>query len=449
MPRKREQFGVPPDQLLPDSETYRKVERWKPSADLEGEIQALMLKHMKENFRQQSREFPQSKPLGKSKDRERSQRQALNFPRAESDSDDTFRSDGRGEKLTESVNTTARLRDCSSEPAVLINEDEATAVLQPVTRSILSQLDGLLMGLHKSRQGHRHNESRSLSHRRRQSSVSGAGTKRARSRVGKQHIERRLTIKSDPSESGSDSTVEPPQEEERQGFRKGETYKRQRPLNPRDWSEVLGVASLCRWDPEVVSRAARRCESLFGESMTFLDANPPSVNDASDGARADGIEGDPLKVFSAAYLVKGAAVRYYYCPEPDCARQGAHYDKIWRWREHLKRKHTFDNEQIKALEARVESVNLHVGPTTSERSRTPDPAAQQYDCPFLDCAHHGAPFEKAWRWREHLKRVHKYDTDEVKALEASIQADVHQAVNVQGRGSDIGKRKRKGSTTQH
>ncbi|KAL8635232.1 MAG: hypothetical protein Q9228_007255, partial [Teloschistes exilis] len=40
-------------------------------------------------------------------------------------------------------------------------------------------------------------------------------------------------------------------------------------LGLRDWSDVLGVASMCGWDPAVVSRAAARCSDLFAEGMTF------------------------------------------------------------------------------------------------------------------------------------------------------------------------------------
>ncbi|TKA34630.1 hypothetical protein B0A54_13774 [Friedmanniomyces endolithicus] len=51
VPRRGEVFGVSPRDVDEDG-TYRKSEHWRPSADLEAEIQALMLKKAKERFRQ-------------------------------------------------------------------------------------------------------------------------------------------------------------------------------------------------------------------------------------------------------------------------------------------------------------------------------------------------------------------------------------------------------------
>ncbi|KAF2834309.1 hypothetical protein M501DRAFT_1020894 [Patellaria atrata CBS 101060] len=40
-------------------------------------------------------------------------------------------------------------------------------------------------------------------------------------------------------------------------------------LNPRDWSEVVGMAAMRGWNAKVVQRAAKRCCLLFGERMSF------------------------------------------------------------------------------------------------------------------------------------------------------------------------------------
>jgi hypothetical protein len=49
--------------------------------------------------------------------------------------------------------------------------------------------------------------------------------------------------------------------------------KKQAQLGPRDWSDVLGIASMVGWDPDVVSRAAAKCSKLFGEGMQFRTLN--------------------------------------------------------------------------------------------------------------------------------------------------------------------------------
>lgn len=40
-------------------------------------------------------------------------------------------------------------------------------------------------------------------------------------------------------------------------------------LGLRDWSDVLGMAALKGWDPNVVKRAGKRCAELFDEEMGF------------------------------------------------------------------------------------------------------------------------------------------------------------------------------------
>ncbi|KAK0113430.1 hypothetical protein ONS95_013688 [Cadophora gregata] len=44
---------------------------------------------------------------------------------------------------------------------------------------------------------------------------------------------------------------------------------RRRRLDLRDWSEVVGVAALVGFEPDVLERAARRCANLFGEGMVM------------------------------------------------------------------------------------------------------------------------------------------------------------------------------------
>ncbi|KAH0558388.1 hypothetical protein GP486_004952, partial [Trichoglossum hirsutum] len=46
-------------------------------------------------------------------------------------------------------------------------------------------------------------------------------------------------------------------------------FKKQRQLGLRDWSDILGVASMVGWEPEAISRAAARCSTLFGEGINF------------------------------------------------------------------------------------------------------------------------------------------------------------------------------------
>ena len=137
----------------------------------------------------------------------------------------------------------------------MMDEDKAKRILQPAIRRILSQLDDLLLGLHKARPsqtGSLPNKKRKLSDNS-EDSFTGATT----------------DLSTEETEGFGSGTV---------GNRKKRGYKQVR-CTDRDWSEVLGTAALIGWDADVVKTAARRCSELFGESMTFQTMVEESVQD--------------------------------------------------------------------------------------------------------------------------------------------------------------------------
>lgn len=47
-----------------------------------------------------------------------------------------------------------------------------------------------------------------------------------------------------------------------------------------------------------------------------------------------------------------------------------------------------------------------------------------YGCPFETCGRHKQPWplKKTWRWREHMKRSHKYSKGGIEKLEAELKS---------------------------
>ena len=289
VPRSGERFGVPVFDEDADVETYRIKRDWRLSDDLEGEIQAIMLRKAKE-----------------------------------------------------------RLRDDPHDLTVLLEDEEATKVLQPSVSRVVSQLDNLLIGLHKNRRGHMRNSSSSRPKRRRLGSTVPAkrtnSTRRFKSRI---KIQSSGFESSDTEADASDYASDQDTRSEKQG---NDKPKRQRPLNPRDWSEVLGIASLVGWDAAVVDRAARRCASLFGEGMEFRTiSKSDSDKKANGGAPSAQAPGESRHL---DFIVDDEpAASPYNCPVEDCNRHEQPYPLAWRWREHLKRKHNYSKERVKQLEA--------------------------------------------------------------------------------------------------
>lgn len=437
VPRKGEVFGRPV--LGEDDGTYRREEHWRPSGDLEEEVLAVMLRRAKEQFRERqwkgiSSEAKPNDGVARPSGEEKGGSEAS---APDADTDDSMRD---GETDTESGESDSTFDDPiishSFEPDIIADDEEAALILQPTFRHILSELDRLLMGLHTSRQGHvNRTNDRSTS---RSKSKTQSGRSRSRSKVngasskGNKRSKRAVKAAEDDSDDGNseDESVAPlkagkkaasprrrsretgPDLSEEEGEQdpalaskrkilkrhadrarrhSDDEYveddasahdttpnedndankvksqaatldntreqpkiertnpKRQRPLNPRDWSEVLGIASLVGWNPAVVDRAARRCTSLLGERMDF------------QAVSGSGTQTDTVDERETIFVKDEPERDWFCCPVSTCPRHDEPYEKTWRWREHLKRSHKFSNARITRLEASLGGQTGNLG----------------------------------------------------------------------------------------
>lgn len=277
VPRRNEHFRSSALDTGDDSSTYKMREPWRLSADLEDEVQVLMLKKAKTNLQKQRSNTHQK--LGHVR------------------------------------------RDSDAQFVMSADDDEAEKLLRPIVRHVLGKFDDLLEGLHQSRQGHtRDSYTTQSGHDRKRQKFKRRAAEAVTSSDEAQDTVRRSSVASRPH--------------------------RQR-LGARDWSEVLGIASLVGWSPDIIARARTRCASLFAENMDLSNAlgngsrygnstlHPPT------GVAKNGESQSPYP---------GRSTQWYSCPFEACARNNVPYEKAWRWREHLKRSHKYSNEQIAAIE---------------------------------------------------------------------------------------------------
>ena len=149
-------------------------------------------------------------------------------------------------------------------PVVLADDERANQILQPTVQHVLTKLDRLLMGLHHARSSYfAIDESASDS----QGYASGRSKSRRKAKKRKRstsNLEHGILLRNELS-SGSDENNEP----SKRKMSGSKSRPRKQRLGLRDWSDVLGVASMTGWDSEVVKRTAARCASLFGECITF------------------------------------------------------------------------------------------------------------------------------------------------------------------------------------
>ncbi|KAI4198065.1 MAG: hypothetical protein LQ350_005506 [Teloschistes chrysophthalmus] len=157
----------------------------------------------------------------------------------------------------------------------MADDQRAKEIMQPLINHLLGKLDALLIGLHHARSAYAtYNKTTESIHAltdedvprkyKRRRKVVRAGT----SNTSDQDPETSRGRSADaPSSSEPKSSVR--QRRYRKVRQRGISTHDKKGLGLRDWSDVLGVASMCGWDPAVVSRAAARCSDLFEEGMTF------------------------------------------------------------------------------------------------------------------------------------------------------------------------------------
>ncbi|KAK0921222.1 hypothetical protein LTR57_009079 [Friedmanniomyces endolithicus] len=346
VPRREEVFGLSPGDL-DEAGTYRKLQPWRPSAELEDEIHALMLKKAKERFRQRlwvdaDGDFTTGHVQIKREIKTRDDR---------SDS-------GLQEKKPSGLPPHA----AKYQPALLADDDEAAMITRPTVRHILSKLDDLIAGLHTSRIGQRRVRSTSKSRSR---SKTAKSRSKSRSRAPAESSTRgRTRIKAETgvtgsSERSSDADSDHDDNEATTPLdnkQRGNLQRSRHELGQRDWSDVLGIAALVGWDQAVIDRAARRCASLFGEGMAFRMMPETAADQPEDmiveyrpGMIPATIDSD-AETGSEEHESTTAGV--YVCPYQDCPRHNESYPKLWRWREHLRRGHNLGKQQIADIEER-------------------------------------------------------------------------------------------------
>lgn len=168
------------------------------------------------------------------------------------------------------------------QPVIMADDERALEILRPTIQHILTNLDRLLVGLHHARNfclaiNDDADESELESGDTRGSTSKSRGRKRKRkpsardtesSKISEQHSRSELNnAEESRSFSGTRSGSKRPGSYSRNSSRT--FHKRKLRLGLRDWSEVLGIASLTGWETTVVTRAAARCSVLFGEDISF------------------------------------------------------------------------------------------------------------------------------------------------------------------------------------
>lgn len=341
VPRKSEGFGK--DALADHTHegTLKMRRPWRPGTDLEEEIHALMLRRAKDRFRLRTWEADLPPALNDTiPKRLPSLSQMPSSPPTAMDSrQSSVANDGHSQISNDRTGDTST--QPFAKPAFIADDDDTSRLLKQNARHITSKLDDLLTGLHKSR---RHQAIRSI--------ASDEPSTRSKSNKRKR---RSTTVESPILAAEADS-----QDLDLQAKRK-KTKDRDfvghpsgpHAANPRDWSELIGMASLTGWNSAVIDRAAKRCAALFGERMIIR-----TMPESAAGRAADSIKEYRLEIIpdidesdeeeEEEEQEEVSSANGFNCPEQLCPQHHRFYEKRWQIRQHLKHTHKYSQEALDA-----------------------------------------------------------------------------------------------------
>lgn len=353
VPRSGERFGLPSEWWEHnDAETFRVREAWRPTGQMEEEVLALMMRKGKEDFIN-SRGMVSS-----------------DFEGDAGGEGDVQRAEDDGEGEEDDDESTVAIQDTgteSEEAAMLADDETAAEILQPMVNYIMSKLDDLLLGLHESIGPTRSYTRRTQSQQRSKSASASQSRSRKRSRAATLSFDNEETESESP-ETANLSTAAPRSQSRRPS---------QRNSNP--------------------PQSPRRKGSTTSHSQNRMDPAKPR-------RRRPRHPRDWSALLATASLVG-------WDPE---VLQRAH-----------RRCEDLFSERTDFLPVPSVPSELPLPAAGSEReppvgregmtAALPDRTAEKkwIYCPVADCKRVEVPFHEKFRWREHMRRVHKWDKETV------------------------------------
>ncbi|KAJ5108101.1 hypothetical protein N7456_004776 [Penicillium angulare] len=386
-------------------DNYRLQPDMRPSAELEEWIMAAMMKTAKERFL--AREWDDDIEVTK---------------KEESPDPDTMAVGGHEEYEDSTWKLPDRL---FREPVVQTDDDLSRSQLRPLSRTVISQLDQILMGLHqalKHRANHHYSSDESATETEDEESVppaKGKGRKQDESRGRKRNREPKTFENSSPdrvtnSRSSSatgieaDDTLEHPQLTEDASGRVPLALSERLPL--RDWSEVMGIAAIMGLPSNAVQRASKRCADIFEQDMTFRKfregrmvkikkhrspsgQNPHQLVYAeSESESESGIVQQPQRMRGTGKYLKPVAGNVPEGTSRDTESVSRHSSKA--------------REEIKVKRSRSPST---VGSTPIDAAQLygKDPNRESlFFCPIEGCRRSNNGFNRLWNFKLHMRRIH-------------------------------------------
>ncbi|RAK80613.1 uncharacterized protein BO72DRAFT_483737 [Aspergillus fijiensis CBS 313.89] len=413
---------------IDDAWTLRRQPDPRPSAELEESLMAVMMKTAKERFN--AREWETTRPATGAMTPRRSKRKSS---MSQTGTQDESAGDWESEEVEE-PETVAGMKPVALRPVVQADDERARVQLRPMTRNILTQFDTLLMGLHRARlgdlardddssasewqtdtasavsgsssghqpkrKGSAAEKERSLSRGRKRTRrpsrpESSAGPSRSRStRVSSSRVSSEHTSSNAPSSQRSLSQGSSRSRGRSRSSDGRQSVSRVR-QGLRDWSEVLGIASMTGFPAAAVMRASRRCADLFGEDMAFRTFHEGQVR--QDPLEAGSGPGPWQYVESESE--PEAELEHEPEPEPEPQPEAIPLSSRASSRKPRSRATSLKGG------SRSRATSASADDTTRPRGKG-EHRKSDLVCPISNCDRHHNGFSRTWNLNQHLKTMH-------------------------------------------
>ena len=249
------------DDVFP-SVQQRSIAR-RPGQYLQDMLVAQVLRIAKERFHERQSGFaPESKTT----------------TRAQGQQSESF-----GEDLNASFGAEQDVESPGQKSVVMADDQRASEILQPTVQHMMTRLDDLLMGLHHARntylpagdsdsEAHGQTSKRSKSRGRPQKKIQEQRDAEVGVEAGHDVLDDTSSDSDDYNPRRKNSGSQRRIQHQKSSLRRSHSQKfndRKGRLGLRDWSDVLGIASMIGWHQKVISSTTARCATIFEEGIKF------------------------------------------------------------------------------------------------------------------------------------------------------------------------------------
>ena len=285
-----------------------------------------------------------------------SQNSSMSQSEKEEAADDSLESPKRKRRASDSSRNSQYMPSPGVQPVHLADDDKATALLAPIARHMLSNIEKLLAGLHRQRQAYitatirdsdtiaDDNDANSASSRTSSKSTPTSPSKRPRrdssrntqSPPKRPKLARHHSTFKQSSRNRSNSSL--------QSSTSTDSHRtRESRLGQRDWSDIIGIASLTGgFSQKSIEQAAARCALLFDEGVSFRTLGVEGGGKADgefdilpQGRRESAPQKRPNKVrkVRSKEMDRSGAL---FCHVKWCKRHTKGFPRLWHLNKHMK-----------------------------------------------------------------------------------------------------------------